>query len=375
MSTQTIAHFINPFLPVTQNWMYNQLLWNTGFRPIVLCRTLENTGMFPLNGVYPAFPKNNLSSRISMLLSRACARYPQSFYRRIIDREKPVLLHGHFSWESWRNIHLVKATGLPLVTTFYGLDVNKLWQKPVWKKRYRILFDCGDLFTVEGHHMANALADIGCPQHKIHVVHLGVDTQKIPVAPGRQDNGSIGILFTGLSREKKGSLDAAQAFAHVAKSHPNIILHCIGNGPYLQQVHTILEQSNVLTQCIFHGYLSYDAYLSVLGISDIVLAPSVTGADGDTEGGAPVVVTEAQVAGIPVVGTVHCDIPDIVVHGKTGLLCEEHDWKTLAANLAQLVDDPVQRTAMGKAARLRAPELFSIQEQVRKLNTLYHSLL
>ena len=172
-----------------------------------------------------------------------------------------------------------------------------------------------------------------------------------------------------------GAPDAARAFARVAKSRPDIILHCIGNGNYAQQVRDILEKENVMKQCVFHGYLSYDAYLSILGKTDIVLAPSVTGADGDTEGGAPVVVTEAQAAGIPVAGSTHCDFPDIVVHNKTGLLCEEHDWEALAANLASLVDDGVLRKNMGDAARARAAELFSIQKQVSSLNTLYRSLL
>jgi len=375
MSLKTIAHFINPFLPLTQNWMYHQLLWNTEFRPIVLCRTLENTQLFPFSDVYPAFPENTLTARVSMLLSRARARYPQSFYRSVIAQQKPVLLHGHFSWESWRNIHLINATKLPLVTTFYGLDVNKLWQKRVWKKRYRVLFERGDLFIVEGHHMANALADIGCPANKIHVVHLGVDIDKIAALPHKQDCTTIDILFTGLSREKKGAPDAARAFARVAKNHPNIILHCIGSGDYTQQVRDILEKENVMKQCIFHGYLSYDAYLSILGKTDIVLAPSVIGIDGDTEGGAPVVVTEAQAAGIPVAGSTHCDIPEIVVHNTTGLLCEEHNWETLATNLACLVDDGVLRKNMGNAARTRAAELFSIQKQVSSLNTLYRSLL
>jgi colanic acid/amylovoran biosynthesis glycosyltransferase len=108
---------------------------------------------------------------------------------------------------------------------------------------------------------------------------------------------------------------------------------------------------------------------------DIVIAPSITGRDGDTEGGAPVVVIEAQAAGIPVVGTMHCDIPNIVVDEETGLLCEERDVETLADNLDRLISNKALREKMGKAAHIRASLHFSIQRQVDDLNKLYRSLL
>jgi colanic acid/amylovoran biosynthesis glycosyltransferase len=108
---------------------------------------------------------------------------------------------------------------------------------------------------------------------------------------------------------------------------------------------------------------------------DIVMAPSVTTENGDTEGGAPVVVIEAQAAGLPVVGTTHCDIPSIVVHNKTGLLCAERDIDALTNNLALLVSDPERMEKFGNAARIHARENFSIQRQVKDINEIYRSLV
>jgi colanic acid/amylovoran biosynthesis glycosyltransferase len=375
MDRIAIAHFINPFLPITQNWIYNQLRFNAEFRHIVLCQTIENPDLFPWETAFPTFRKNSIFAPVSLLVARARARYFSGPYRAIVAREKPRIFHGHFSWESWRNFGLVKETGLPLVTTFYGLDVNKLARLPQWTRRYAKLFERGEVFTVEGPFMARSLASIGCPEGKIRTVPLGVDIERIRGLIVPKTAAHINIMFVGLEREKKGPLFAAAAFARVAKEHGNLEFHIVGNGGYYGRVKALLEQAGVLDRCVFHGYISFDAYCKLLGQTDIVLAPSVTAENGDTEGGAPVVVIEAQAAGIPVVGSTHCDIPNIVVHNKTGLLCAEKDVDMLTENLGRLISNRDLLNKFGSAARSHAEINFSIQRQVRDLNQIYRSLI
>jgi colanic acid/amylovoran biosynthesis glycosyltransferase len=375
MTRITVAHFINPFLPITQNWIYHQLRFNIDCRHIVLCQTLQNPGMFPFENVFPAFRKNHLLARSSMVLARARAQYFPGYYLKVIKREKPNVLHGHFSWESWRNFGIIKKTGLPLVTTFYGLDVNKLSRLSQWQSRYRLLFQRGKIFIVEGPHMALALRAIGCPEDKIRIVPIGVDIKKISAAAAPKDPSVLKIMFAGLEREKKGSLYAAQAYARVAQNYKKLELHVIGSGKYSAHVKKLLSGAGVLDRCVFHGYVPFETYCTLLGQMDIVLAPSVTAENGDTEGGAPVVVTEAQAAGIPVVGTFHCDIPNIVIHEKTGLLCAERDVDALAKNLGRLVSDRGLMEKLGDAARVNAREHFSIQRQVNDLNDIYRSVV
>ena len=375
MDTITVAHFINPFLPLTQNWIYHQLRFNTACRNIVLCQTLENADQFPFENVFPAFPQKNLRARLSMYSARLRAQYFAGHYRTVIQREKPQVLHGHFSWESWRNIGLIKETRLPLITTFYGLDVNKLSRKRIWKKRYASLFAIGDLFSVEGAYMAEALSAIGCPREKIRVVQIGVDIETLSRHRVLKTNQNINIMFVGLRREKKGAIYAAAAFARVAAKNPLCQMHIVGAGPLAGRVKKLLHREGVLRRCIFHGALPYASYCSLLGRMDIVMAPSVTAKNGDTEGGAPVVVIEAQAAGIPVVATNHCDIPNIVIDNETGLLCEERDAMGLAFNINRLVSNPQLREKMGNAAKVQAAQRFSIHRQVKELNRLYRSMI
>jgi colanic acid/amylovoran biosynthesis glycosyltransferase len=370
-----IAHFVNPWLPLTQAWIYNEIIHNSHCAAMILCRYTERSDLFAVDNVYPAYARYGLWAALNMIVARARARYPAQPYLSIVQREKPDILHGHFSHESWRNIHIAQKTGIPLVTTFYGLDVDKLSRRAAWKRRYPVLFDTGSLFFVEGPHMAGRLEAIGCPKRKIQTVYQGADIQRIRRHTGQKDRSAVNILFIGLARLKKGAEYAAHAFVEAAQHDCRAHLHLVGDGVYRKKTTHILARAGMLQRATFHGYIDTDTYLSLLGQSDILLAPSITDANGDTEGGAPVSVIEALVAGVPVVGTNHCDIPHVVAHGETGLLCNERDAETLSKNLAALVQNEKLRKEMGQRAFETSPGRHDIRVRVDAITEHYRTVL
>jgi colanic acid/amylovoran biosynthesis glycosyltransferase len=264
---------------------------------------------------------------------------------------------------------------IPLITTFYGLDVNKLPKRSFWKKRYPLIFDYGCAFIVEGHFMKSQLVSLGCPSEKIKVVHLGVDIQKIEAADKeeKRQNSSIKILFVGLEREKKGPVDAIKAFIKTAEIFPDVELNIIGNGKYRTIVEKMSIENGIRKKVIFHGYVNVDTYLDLLVMSDIVFAPSCNASDGDTEGGAPVVLLEAQAAGKPVVSTFHCDIPEVVKDGVSGLLSAEHDIRGLSDNLLKFCRSKELREKFGAAGKEHIKENHDIRKQVKVLSDIYDS--
>jgi glycosyltransferase involved in cell wall biosynthesis len=96
---------------------------------------------------------------------------------------------------------------------------------------------------------------------------------------------------------------------------------------------------------------------------------SVTAEDGDKEGW-PVAVGEAAACGLPVVATHHGGIAHQVVHGRTGFLVGEHDWRAMGLAMSTLARDPELRATFSAAARQRAVEEFSLRTQLDKLETL-----
>jgi colanic acid/amylovoran biosynthesis glycosyltransferase len=80
--------------------------------------------------------------------------------------------------------------------------------------------------------------------------------------------------------------------------------------------------------------VSQEEYRTLVARADICLQPSRTAADGDSEGGAPTVILEAQALGIPVVATNHADIPFVVP--RPSELVPENDVDALAGALVAL---------------------------------------
>ena len=69
-----------------------------------------------------------------------------------------------------------------------------------------------------------------------------------------------------------------------------------------------------------------------------MIAPSETDViSGDTETGIPTVILQAQATGMPVISTKHADIPESVIHNKSGLLVEESDVKGLSESIIDLI--------------------------------------
>jgi len=106
----------------------------------------------------------------------------------------------------------------------------------------------------------------------------------------------------------------------------------------------------------------------------IFLAPSRTGSKGDNEGGAPVTIIEAQASGMPVVATRHCDIPNVVQEGKSGLLAEERDEEGLGRHLESLAGSPDRLEKMGKWAHRYISENHDARVQGEKLGQIYDEI-
>jgi colanic acid/amylovoran biosynthesis glycosyltransferase len=372
-----VAHLIEPYLFLTGSWIHTQLERNREFRHVVLCQRTENLDLFPHEPVHASLDAAPAPlrawRRFEVRLSRS---YPLEPYRRWTVEEGAILLHAHFGWEACRALRLRKKTGLPLATSFYGLDASREVHRPHWRARYRELFRVGERFFVEGSHMAGRVAEAGAPRERIRVVPLGIDLARIPFRPRRLAPGeSPRILFSGSFREKKGAADAVAAFARVAPAIPGARLVLLGDGERRREVEQAIAAGGCASAVDLRGYVGYGEYLAELGRAHILIAPSRTSADGDTEGGAPVTVIEAQAAGLPVVSTTHCDIPEVTVPGASALLSPEKDTAALAENLRALLSAPESWGQRGEAGRRHVERRHDATKQAARMAAEYRDIL
>ena len=301
-------------------------------------------------------------------------------------KDRPSLIHAHFGPGGYDALRFKSLFNVPLITTFYGYDINKLPViSPAWGEKYKRLFRIGDKFLVEGNHMKKCLVKLGCPDDKIVVQHLGVNLEKIKYAPRAVSNNcEIKVLVSASFREKKGIPYALRAFGNVKKAHPemNLTLTIIGEtggspegNKIKMEIAGIINEYDLKNCTSMLGYQPYSVFIEALKTHHIFIHPSVHASNGDTEGGAPVSIIEASASGMPVLSTTHCDIPEVIVDNKSGFLVPEKDITALTEKLEYLVLNPQIWPEMGAHGRKHIEANFNLNEQVKKLEHVYDTLI
>lgn len=87
--------------------------------------------------------------------------------------------------------------------------------------------------------------------------------------------------------------------------------------------------------------------------------------------GFPLTILEAMRAGLPVVASDVGGVSEAVVDGQTGYLIPRGDAKYMAHCLEKLINNPELRVDMGKKARERFMQNFTIREMIEKTIAVY----
>jgi glycosyltransferase involved in cell wall biosynthesis len=80
-------------------------------------------------------------------------------------------------------------------------------------------------------------------------------------------------------------------------------------------------------------------------------------------------------SGKPVIACDTGGVPEVVLHGETGLLVRPHDLDAIERALATLADDAGLRARLGQAGRRRAVERFSVTHYLDTCERHYRELL
>ncbi|MEO0672168.1 MAG: glycosyltransferase, partial [Pseudomonadota bacterium] len=104
--------------------------------------------------------------------------------------------------------------------------------------------------------------------------------------------------------------------------------------------------------------------------SDVFALPCRIAPDGDRDG-LPNVLVEAQSQRIACISTPISAVPELIVHGETGLLVEPDDPDALAGALSSLIRDPARRAALAIAGEDRVRAHFDMNGGLDRLARLF----
>jgi colanic acid/amylovoran biosynthesis glycosyltransferase len=380
-----VAHIKETFLPISETFVYSYLTSMEGVESHILAERAENEESFPFENRHILAEQGPVMKGVSRLVHRV-TRSPKThflvlprspFASRVLKEIGADVVHAHGGYAGYRFSGLARGSTLPYLTSFYGRDIGAGSRHPYWRKAYRVLFDTGHLFLAEGPAMTEKLVAAGCPREKVRLQRIGIDLEKFPLKTNADritGQGSV-VLMCGRMVEKKGMEYGIRAFAAILKSFPEACLRVIGDGPLSGELRHLVSTLGIESSVRFMGRMSYSQYATESRKADLFLQPSVTAADGDSEGGAPTTLLEMQAMGIPVVSSLHDDIPEVVADGKSGFLLDERDVEGISDRLAFLLANPGVWEEMGREGRRSVEKRHDIRVLARQLEDLYAGLV
>lgn len=379
-----VLHCLESYLRTTENWIFRLIKHQAHTRRyIASARFLQCD--FSAPGIEflrsPLQPDLDAQTRPTGLRRwiRAVSVLTYMWYLRVVLRDRPVdVLHSHFAHVGWRYHRLAKHLRARHVVSFYGWDYVRLATiDPAWQKRLRHLYAAADYFLCEGAHGAKMLAKNGCPKNKIRIAKLGVEPAAIPFFRRTKPRGELRLVQVASFREKKGHADTIAAFAEALELWPDMHLTLIGATPgeILDSITDVIRARGIEDKVNLLPGVGFDELHAAMRDYHVFIHPSRHARDGDCEGGAPIVLLDAQATGMPVISTTHCDIPQEVVDRSTGILCAEGDIRALAAAIGAFCGmGQVEYDEFSRAARKHVEQNFDARDCATNTEAIYREL-
>lgn len=285
-----------------------------------------------------------------------------------LEREhRPDVIHAHYLTTGWL---VGSGTNAPLVVSSYGFDATAMPRRRAWRRAFAALQRRVAVIVAEGPFMRSTLIDLGFEPHQVAVVPISAGFEWLELRERPAPTGPVRIVSCGRLVDKKGHDHAIRAFA-AAELPEGSSLEIVGSGPAERQLRALIHELGVDSSVRLVGPLSREAWLRQLAASDLLVAASRLAPNGDSEGGAPTTILDAQATGVIVVGSTHADIPFLVADQKTGYLSPEGDAQELALALSRAVADRARWPTIRRVARRQVDERHTTHIAVAALRAIH----
>jgi glycosyltransferase involved in cell wall biosynthesis len=162
----------------------------------------------------------------------------------------------------------------------------------------------------------------------------------------------------------KGQVLLVQACGRLRDAGVPFQLTLVGAGPDRERVERAIRELGLQDRITLTGALNQKEVRGQFARADVFVLPSLAE-------GIPVVLMEAMASGVPCVTTPVNGIPELVEHGRTGLLARPGDAESLAEQLQRLIDDPALRRELALAARDKVLADFDLERNVAALGRIF----
>jgi glycosyltransferase involved in cell wall biosynthesis len=171
------------------------------------------------------------------------------------------------------------------------------------------------------------------------------------------------LVYLGRLIFQKGVDVLIAAIAILIADYPWLRLEIAGTGDELPALKQQTAALNIVQAIEFKGALNRTEARAFLADADLVVMPSRSEPFG-------LVALEAAQLSRPVIASAVGGLPEIVIHGQTGLLVPPEDSQALADAIENLLKIPQCRVQLGRNARIHASQKFRWGDYVGSYESL-----
>ncbi|WP_246942140.1 N-acetyl-alpha-D-glucosaminyl L-malate synthase BshA [Bacillus pinisoli] len=293
----------------------------------------------------------------------------------VIDREELDLLHVHYAVPHAVCAVLAKQMAkrdVKIVTTLHGTDVTVLGYDPSMSDLIKFGIERSDAVTAVSKSLIEQTYEMLEPDQHItpiynfldERIYYRKDSNALKEAYGIKSEEKV-IIHTSNFRAVKRVTDVILAFEQIEKHIPSKLL-LVGDGPELTVVNKLVKEKNLTEKVLFLG--KQDKLEDLYSMSDLKLLLSQKESFG-------LVLLEAMACGVPCIGTRIGGIPEVIVDGETGYLCELGDVNMVSDRAITLLSDPALHKRMSINAEKRVREEFSSTKILQQYEEIYTQTL
>jgi hypothetical protein len=255
------------------------------------------------------------------------------------------------------------ALGIPVLAHLHANYLRR--------SRYVLLLHAATLIVGVSKQVINGALEDGVPPEDARVIFNGIDFTRLRdldvnlrVKLGIPENAFV-IVTAGALVSGKGHDILIRAFSELTAGSVLAHLIVLGGGPELAALEDLATGYGIGDRVHFLGRV--DDVVQGYRAADVFALASRVEAFG-------LVLAEAGHFGLPVVSTSVGGIPEVILHGETGLLTRPDDVSAFSRALAQLMNDPDLRRRLGVAAMKRVDENFTATQMAGHFEKVYTEL-
>jgi len=317
-----------------------------------------------------AFPAGRLFFLYGFFFYLACWRLA----RKYLTDTGIDMIHAHTIMpDGFAAVLLGRELRVPVVCTVHGSDINDYpfasrltMGATLWAlKRVNHLVAVSEKLRTKVSELAGDIST--------SVAHNGADSNYFKNIPHDDARARLKlpldkrlVLFVGYLVKAKGLEFLLEAFSLLQST--DAILYLVGDGYLKDALVDTAYRLGIGNRCFFCGKRPHEEIPLWLSAADCLVLSSI-------DEGLPTILTEAMLCGAPIVATDIGGIPEIVHHGKTGLLVPSKDTRKLAAAIDQIVSDRPATEAIRNRAAIFARDVLTWEFNAQKMVNLYRSLL